>query len=81
MNPSKNLSRFDLITRESSTHVHMFISKSNTMSVCIFVARDAAQQLPAVLVDDVGHGQADSHPAHEDHGEAEPVHVKITRLK
>ena len=51
------------------------------MLVCIFVASDTAEQLPPVLVDDVGHGQADGHPAYEDHGEAEPVHVKITSLK
>ena len=51
------------------------------MLVCIFVASDTAEQLPPVLVDDVDHGQADGHPAYEDHGEAEPVHVKITSLK
>ena len=51
------------------------------MLVCIFVASDTAEQLPPVLVDDVDHGQADSHPAYEDHREAEPVHVKITSLK
>ena len=51
------------------------------MLICIFVAGDAVQQLPAVLVDDIGHGEADGQPAQQDHRKAEPVHVKITCLE
>ena len=71
---------FPLISLVYANYPNVYF-KSNKMLVCIFVARDTVQQLPAVLVDDVGYGQEDSHPAHEDHGEAEPVHVKITCLK
>ena len=51
------------------------------MSVSVFVACHTVDELPAVLVDDVGHGQADRHPAQQDHSEAEPVQIKVTRLK
>ena len=53
----------------------------NKCLICIFVAGDAVQQLPAVLVDDVSHGEADGQPAQQDHCKAEPVHVKITSLE
>ena len=53
----------------------------NWCLVSVFVACHTVEELPAVLVDDVGHGQADRHPAQQDHGEAEPVQIKVACLK